>query len=720
MLALFRSSLTFQMITATLLGIFAGLLLGDLCHVFAPWETAYIMILRITTIPYLICAVIHGIGRLATASAKQILQKGLLFIGGVWVINICMIYMTVFLFPRSHGMVHASYSSLAPSTINFAELLIPDNIFYALSNNVVPAVVMFGVLLGIALMHLREKQSILSVLDALVEALTRITGWVSRITPLGTFLIIADRVGTIQIATVKQISTYLILYILCICLLVFWIIPRIVAMLTSIPATKWIKDLTPILVLAFTTNVVIVTLPFIIELIKRESEKLFKKDAIFQDQVQGIVSIIFNLPLGSLFITVFVFFISIFYHMPLSFMSQVQLFITTFLTSLGAVGLGSWINSLNFLLDSLGLPLNAIDTYLTTLPFTAGFQSLVSVMEISSLGLLIALACHGLIRWEWGTIIRKTATTLIPVVVFFFAFKSWILLPSISNPTKSICDLQIDIPVKVKVYTNQDVLPPLRTGDTFDRVMQSKILRVGYNPEMIPFSFKGTNGKMIGYDMSFAYTLAQDLQCDLELVPVHFSHLAEELNSGLYDIAMTGVSITEHRLKKICFSHPYLESRVVFITRKKFSHVYTSLSDIIKHPQVKLVVRKGTSYEALARSIVPADQIVVIDHYEDYVENYPNDVLLRGEPQSIAWSLNYPNFTVVSPKPEISQDSLGYAVALGSDRMLCYLNQWLLLKKNEHFTQHQYDLWVLGKTENAVPKQRRWSIIRDVLGWTEN
>jgi Na+/H+-dicarboxylate symporter/ABC-type amino acid transport substrate-binding protein len=708
------------MIIATLLGIFVGLFLGDMCHVFAPWENAYIMILKITTIPYLICAVIHGIGRLATSSAKQILQKGLLFIGGIWVINICMIYMTVFLFPHSHGAIHSSYSTLAPSTINFAELLIPDNVFYALSNNMVPAVVMFGLLLGIALMHLREKQTILSFLDALVEAFTRMTGWISRITPLGTFLIIADRVGTIQTATVKQISTYLILYILCICLLVFWIIPRIVAMLTSLPATRWIKDLAPIMLLAFTTNVVIVTLPFIIELIKRESEKLYKKDAVFQDQVQGIVSIIFNLPLGSLFITVFVFFISIFYHMPLSFMSQIQLFITTFLTSLGAVGLGSWINSLNFLLDSLGLPLNAIDTYLTTLPFTAGFQSLVSVMEISSLALLIALACHGLIRWQWGTIIRKSATTLIPVGIFFFVFKSWILLPSISNPTKSICDLEINTPVKVKVYTYQDVLPTPRSGDTFTRILQSKVLRVGYNPEMIPFSFQGSNKKMIGYDMSFAYTLAHDLQCDLELVPIYFSQLAEELNSGLYDIAMAGVSITEHRLKKMCFSYPYLESRLVFVMRKKFSHLYTSLNDIIKNPKIKLVVHRGTSYEALARSLVPADQIAVINNYEDYVQNYPNDILLRGEPQSIAWSLNYPNFAVVIPKPGISQDSLGYAVALGSDQMLCYLNQWLLLKKNEHFTQEQYDLWVLGKTENATPKQRRWSIIRDVLGWTDN
>ena len=61
MIALFRLSLTIQMIIATLLGIFIGLFLGELCHVFSPWENAYIMILKITTIPYLICAVMHGV-----------------------------------------------------------------------------------------------------------------------------------------------------------------------------------------------------------------------------------------------------------------------------------------------------------------------------------------------------------------------------------------------------------------------------------------------------------------------------------------------------------------------------------------------------------------------------------------------------------------------------------------------------------------------------------
>ncbi len=708
------------MLIATLLGIFLGLFLGDLCSAFTLWENAYIMILKITAVPYLICAVMHGIGRLSSITAKNILRKGIVFISGMWAVNITMIYITAYLFPKSQGVAYSAYSNIRPSTINFAELLIPDNIFTALSNNLIPAVVVFSLFIGIALMHLKEKEHFMGMLDTLVSSLTRMTGWISRITPIGTFLIIADRVGTMQLLTIKQISTYLILYILGISLLVFWVVPRIVGMATIIPPGQWLKSLAPIMLVAFTTNLVIVTLPFLIELLQEEVKRYYKKEDSLKDQVQGVVSITFNLPLGSLFIAVFIFFIAIFYNITLAGNAQIQLFLTTFLTSLGAIGVGSWINSLNFLLDSLGLPLVAIDLFLTTLPFTAGFQSLISVMEVASLSLLIVLSCHGLLKWTLRKVLKQTVIILIPVIAFIGAFKHWIKLPPITNPSKSICELSLDLPVKVRVYTKEEALPPPRTGDPFERILASNILRVGYNPETIPFCFYNEFGQLVGYDMAFAYTLAKDLGCTLELIPMQISALSEELNQGLYDIAMSSITINENRLRKICFSNPYLESRIVFTMLKKFKKNYTSLHSILENPHIKLVVSRGTSYEHLARSLVPASRIAVIENYHDYIEKYPNDILLRGEFQSIAWSLAHPNFTVVIPEPEIAKDPFGYAIAMQADRFLCYLNLWLNLKKTEHLSEQQFNLWVLGKTDSSTSSKRRWSIIRNVLGWTDN
>ncbi len=712
------------MLIAAILGIFVGIFLGDLCSVFAPWENAYILILKITTVPYLICAVMHGIGRLGYATAKNILRKGLIFISCMWAINITSIYLTVYLFPTSRGATISAYSTIKPSTINFAELLIPDNIFSALSNNLIPAVVVFGLLIGISLMHLKEKQPFMGVLETLVDSLTTMTGWISRITPIGTFLILADRVGTMQMATVKQVGTYLVLYILGISLLAFWVVPRIVGMLTNIPAKNWLKSLSPLMLVAFTTNLVIVTLPFLIELIKREIDHYYRKDATFKeiigDQVQGIVTVTFNLPLGSLFIAVFIFFVATFYNIPLGTESQLQLFLTTFLTSLGAIGLGSWINSLNFLLDTLGLPLTAVDTYLATLPFTAGFQSMISVVEIASLSLVIALSCHGLLKWDWKKISKQTVVILVPVFAFILMFKSWIHLPPITNPAKGICEMSIAQPIKVKIYTKDEPAPPGRTGAPFDRILASKVLRVGYNTEAIPFCFLNNQDEIVGYDIAFAYTLAKDLGCSLELVPMNLSTFSDELNAGLYDVAMSSVTINEERLQKVAFSKPYLESRIAFVMKKKYKKLYTSLASVIQDPHVKVVVRKGSAYEQLARAMIPDSKIAVINNYQDFVTQYPNDILLRGEFQQISWSLIHPKYTVVLPDPQISTDIFGYATVQGADKLLCYLNLWLDLKKNEKLISEQYNIWVLGQTDISSTPERRWSIARDVFGWTDN
>lgn len=96
---LFKISLTWQMAIATILGIFFGLFFGDLCEVFALYSAAYIMVLKVTAVPYLIGAIIHGVGQLSSYQAKQILKRGVVFISLAWLINIVMIYAIAHLFP---------------------------------------------------------------------------------------------------------------------------------------------------------------------------------------------------------------------------------------------------------------------------------------------------------------------------------------------------------------------------------------------------------------------------------------------------------------------------------------------------------------------------------------------------------------------------------------------------------------------------------------------
>ncbi len=716
---LFHISLTWQMVLATVLGVLFGLFFGESCRVFASWGSAYIMILKITTIPYLAFAIMHGVGQLRSSQALRILNKGLIFIALFWAINIAMIYLTVFLFPQAKGSGLAGYVSTKPAAINFAQVLIPENIFYALSNNIVPAVVIFSLLLGISFMHIKEKSSLMQVLDAFVGGLTRITAWISRITPFGTFLIIANQVGTIQLATIKQMSTYILLYILSLCVLIFWVIPRVVSMLTNISPARWVRDLFPILVLAYTTNVVLISIPFIIELIKRELQRIMPTDDKIQSEIQGTVSIVFNLPLGSIFITVFIFFISIFYRIPLGLSSQLQLFVSAYLTSLGSVGLGAWINSLTFILDTLGLPIEALNIFLSVLPFTSGFQSMVSVMEISSLSLFIILACHKLLTPpSLMPFLRKVAVTTIPIIALVMGLKSFNPLPRIENLNKSIYEVKIPQAPERATFltaTTTPSVPPIKE-DTFDKILRTKTLRVGCNLLAIPFAFNNTFDQIVGFDIALAQRLAEDLGCRLELVPLNYPLIGEELHQGLYDIGMSGLSITEDRIKKMSFSTPYLESPIIFVTTKKFSKKFSEKDAIFKHPEWRIAVLKGGASECRARSWFPNNPIVILNDYDSFGTK-PDlaDVLLWAEAEAITWVARFPKYVIVQPKPSIGVDALAYAVKFDSVKLLTYLHEWLKLKELDGFRQEQYNLWVLGKTNIVEEDIPRWSILHNVL-----
>lgn len=715
---LFKMSLTLQMGIATALGILCGLFLGDLCEVFAPYTSAYVMILKITAVPYLIGAIIHGVGQLGKTQALQILKRGLGFLCLAWAINVVVIYGIVNLFPRPKAAQFGGYFSSEVPQLNFAELLIPENIFHALTANIVPAIVVFSLLIGIALMLIKEKDVFLRGMGNLVEALTRITSWIARITPFGTFLIIAYQVGTLQISTAKQMTTYVILYVIGVLVIVFWIFPQLVSMLTSIPAYRWIQQIFPILLLAYTTNFVIVCLPYIIELLKKETQILDPNDEKAQSQIQGTVSVVFNLPLGSLFITVFVFFISIFYNVPVLGGSQIKLFVTTFLTSLGAVGLGSWINTLTFLLDSLGLPMESIQLYLATLPFTAGFQSMISVIEIASISLFITLSCRKMLSVHWIRILKKGLIAIIPLIAAFICIKAYNPLPEIKNEIKSIYELNISSSIPVKIYKT---LPEPSPGgeDTLDRILASKTIRVGYNPQFAPFCFLNVDDNIVGYDVAFAYELAYDLGCQLDLVPLQYDKLISELDGRYYDIAMSAVTVNERRLMEMTFAEPYISPRLVLVVQEKMRRSFSNIDKVIESKKYKIAVLKGSSYEAYAKEIFPHKEIIYLDCYDQLEDCDSHVALLWEEVEASAWTLTHRKFRILFYEQPLGFDTLAYAIKNNNERFLNYLNRWLELKKSEGFTEKQHDLWVKGRTEIAAMPEPRWSIIRNVLHWID-
>lgn len=707
---IFGHSLALKMAIATLLGLFCGIFFGELCSVLEPWAAAYIMILKITAVPYLIVAVMHGVGQMSPVEGKEILKKGMFFASLTWIINIAVIYLMAFLFPHAEGIPKGEHVVTHTAHLDFATLLIPENIFYALANNIIPAAVIFSLIIGLSLIHIAEKKPFMSQLETAIDALTRITRWISTITPLGTFLIIANQMGTIEFVTLKQLGTYVILYILGAIFVVFWIFPRLVAMLTPIRASQWIKDSGPILILAYTTNTVLVCLPYIIQLIQKETKHILPRDKLATQPTQGVVSVIFNLPLASLFITLFVLFLSAFYQVPLSMISHFKLFATAFLTGLGAIGIGSWINSLTFILEALGLPLEGVKLYLSTIPFTGGFQSMISTMEITSLSLLIILAYRDAIQLNWKKLIRKSFIIFLPIVLLIMTFSTWNFFPVIQHETKELQDLSIACSQKITVHSQPESAFP--HSDTLARILARKTLRVGYYPHISPYCFFNKKGELAGYDIAFACKLASDLEVDLEFIPLHYAFLKEELEAGLYDIGMSAISLTEQRLKNLCFSTPYSQGKYVLITPQTHRKLFAKLP---LKTDLKIAVLKNSALELMAHSFFPDNAIILLNNYEELTDYQEEAVaLLWEEKKAIAWVQEHPPYTMIFPNPSLGIDTFAFPLQACDIRFLNYINQWLILKKNEGFTEEQHKIWILKQPPTESPPPR-WSVWHNVL-----
>jgi Na+/H+-dicarboxylate symporter len=211
------------------LGIATGLFFGELVAGLEIVGDVFIKLLQITVLPYIVLSLISGIGRMAMNQARTLALRGALVLLCIWTLALLIIFVAAQAFPDLEtASFFSSGSPHQPQQTNLVELYLPANIFYSLSNNLVPAVVLFSILMGFALISVSDKEGVLAVFDGLAAALARINHTIVQLTPYGIFAIAAAAAGTMTIQEVARVQVYLITYISLALLVTFWIFPGLV------------------------------------------------------------------------------------------------------------------------------------------------------------------------------------------------------------------------------------------------------------------------------------------------------------------------------------------------------------------------------------------------------------------------------------------------------------------------------------------------------------
>ena len=247
-------------------GVVTGLFLGERAA-FLEWPAkAFVQLLQVTVMPYLVTSLISGIASGSSGQARRLFTRAGVIVLVLWALSLALVFVVPLALPPSMG--GAFYSTATVSSqerIDWIDLYIPSNPFRSLSNNLVPAVVVFSALLGIALIGLRDKDRVLGPLRLIGDTLGRAGSMLVALTPIGIFAIAGHAAGTLRLEEFERLQAYLLVSIGLHGLFTLWILPGLTSALTGIPYRRIVTLIWDPLITAFATANLFIVLPLIQE-----------------------------------------------------------------------------------------------------------------------------------------------------------------------------------------------------------------------------------------------------------------------------------------------------------------------------------------------------------------------------------------------------------------------------------------------------------------------
>jgi Na+/H+-dicarboxylate symporter len=717
-----RVSLSRKIVIGLTAGVACGIFLGEICAGLSIIGNAYVALMQMTVLPYIVLALIVNIGGLTLDTARHIAAKAAIVMLALWGIAVTVIVLMPLALPewKTGGFFSTSLLN-PPEAVDFLDLYIPANPFRSLAENLVPAVVVFCICVGIALIGITRKEKVIEPMRVMLDAMSRVTLWVAGLTPYGVFAIAASAAGTITVDEIGRLQAYMIMYISAAIILSFVVLPLAISAITPFTYREILSSSRSALLTAFAANNYFIVLPLLIENLK----DLYRTHNMGGDEVESAIDITlpigFPFPnIGRLLALIFIPFGAWFLGRPLELLQYALL---------AGAGLPSFFAKVSvavpYLLDQFHLPSDLFHLFLLSGIINGHVSSMVGAMHLFTFTAITAAIVTGRARISGRRTVAAVTATLVLLGACTIATRSYLgwYFDRAENQV-SVIERMEEIADRAPTTVVEEAVPnpqPLRNGQSrIDRIRERGVIRVGYLSENLPFSYVNAHNEVVGFDIEMANQLALDLDVGLELVPFnHPEKIPHHLDRDHCDVVMSGIAASPTLFIEVAFTRSYIELNPALVVPDYIRTDIDTLEELMTARGFRLGIINDPALARMVERRLPDAEVVEIPRVAAFfeTETRPADGLLISAEAGSAWTLIHPDFQVVLPFKRFAGWPLGYATAAGDDDFLRYLDLWIDLMKKDGFVTRLRDHWILGRT--ALPKRPRWSVIRDVLHWVE-
>ena len=353
-----------QILIAIVLGVAAGILLGEKAASVKIVGDMFIRLLKAIIIPLILASMVAGVvslgdvrklGRIGLKTFIYYITTTILAAGlGLVLVNLIRPGIGIDIGSKPAA---DSSSREEPSMVSIIEDIIPANLFDAMAKDKVLSVIFFSLLLGVAISSVGEKgRPLVTLFEAFNMVMMKITDWIMRLAPFGVFALMAHTIGSMGLSVIKPLIVYMTTVVIGLVIHACVTLPVLLKTIGKYSPLRFTKDVFSALATAFSTASSAATLPITMDCLQENTGVSNKVTS-------------FVLPLGAtmnmdgtaLYEAVAAIFIAQAYGIDLSIGQQMVIMLTATLASIGAAAIpGAGLVTMVIVLKAVNLPLEGI------------------------------------------------------------------------------------------------------------------------------------------------------------------------------------------------------------------------------------------------------------------------------------------------------------------------------------------------------------------------
>ena len=206
------------------------------------------------------------------------------------------------------------------------------------------------------------------------------------------------------------------------------------------------------------------------------------------------------------------------------------------------------------------------------------------------------------------------------------------------------------------------------------------VLLVGTTGDYRPITYLDPgSGEHWGFDIELAKDLAEALGVELRFVPTTWPTLMEDTQAEKFDLAISGITITDARRAQALLSEGYLANGKTVLCRAADAGRYTSL-EAIDRPEVVVMENPGGLNEQFVRQNLPHAALVIHRVNEEIpglVASGAADVMITEILEAGYYAAQDSRLAAPLLREPFTHGELGVLMAQGSEDLLEFVNGFL-------------------------------------------